>query len=80
MTTLISECQDQVLEWGACVYEDKLILCYLKDVKSELYVHDLVNGDRLHQIPLDIGSVTSVFADKRYSEFFFMFNSTIIPR
>jgi len=79
MTTLIPECEDSVLEWSACVHQDKLILCYLKDVKSELYIHDLATGERLHQIPLDIGSVTSVFADKRYSEFFFMFNSTIIP-
>ena len=80
MTTLIAECKDQVLEWAACVNEDKLIICYLKDVKNVLYVHDLSTGDRLHQIPLEIGSVTGVSADKRYSEWFYTFNSTIIPR
>ena len=80
MTTLIAECEDQVLEWAACVNEDKLIICYLKDVKNVLYVHDLSTGDRLHQIPLEIGSVTGVSADKRYSEWFYTFNSTIIPR
>ena len=80
MTTLIAECEDQVLEWAACVNEDKLIICYLKDVKSLLYIHDLSTGDRLHQIPLEIGAVTGVSADKRYSEWFYTFNSTIIPR
>lgn len=79
MTDLVEESTDEVLEWAACVNETQLILCYLKDVKNVLYVHDLASGHRLHQIPLDIGSVTSVFAKKRLSEWFFTFNSIIIP-
>ena len=50
-----------------------------QDVKNVLYVHDLKSGNRLHQIPLEIGSISSVWGRKRYSEVFFMFTSIIIP-
>ena len=79
MKTLVPENPEEVLEWAACVHEKYLLLCYLKDVKTVLYVHDLLSGGRLHQIPLDIGTVSSVSAKRRYSEFFFMFTSMIIP-
>ena len=79
ITTLVPENPEEVLEWAACVHQNKLLLCYLKDVKTVLYVHDLNDGKRLHQLPLDIGTVSSVSAKKRYSEFFFMFTSIIIP-
>ena len=52
---------------------------FFQDVKNVLYVHDLKSGNRLHQIPLEIGSISSVWGRKRYSEVFFMFTSIIIP-
>ena len=58
MTTLVPESSDQVLEWAAAVNEDQLILCYLKDVKNVMFIHDLASGAKIHQIPLEIGSVT----------------------
>jgi len=79
LTTLVPEIPDEVLDWTACVNEDKLLMCYKKDVKNVLYVHDLKSGNRLHQIPLEIGSISSVWGRKRYSEVFFMFTSIIIP-
>ena len=78
MTTLIPESED-VMEDVICADANKLILHYLKDVKSVLQVHDLSTGKLMHPIPLDIGCVTSISADKRYSEAFFMFNSMIVP-
>ena len=45
-----------------------------------MYIHELKSGNRLHEIPLDIGSICQLSGDKRYSEFFYMFTSTIIPK
>ena len=51
MTTLVPELKDEVLEWATCTNETQLVLGYLKDVKSALYVHSLDSGDRICQIP-----------------------------
>lgn len=40
------------------VAEDKMMVCYLEDVKDQLYVHDFHTGERLYQIPLSIGYAT----------------------
>ena len=57
MTTLIPETED-VMDDVICADGNKLILHYLKDVKSVLQVHDLETGKFLHSIPLDIGQVS----------------------
>ncbi|BFZ21312.1 hypothetical protein BsWGS_24351 [Bradybaena similaris] len=77
--TLVQEDADAVLEWASCVNKDKLILCYLRDVKNELFVYDLATGERRFQFPLDVGSVVSFSGKKKTTEIFYQFLSFLTP-
>ncbi|CAL1541986.1 unnamed protein product [Lymnaea stagnalis] len=77
--TLVEEDAEAVLEWASCVNEDRLVLCYLRDVKNELYVYDLATGDRRFQFPLDVGSVVGFSGKKKGTEIFFQFLSFLTP-
>ena len=39
MSTLIAEHNRNVIEWAKCVNENKLIVCYMEDVKNVMNVH-----------------------------------------
>lgn len=78
-STLIKEHETDVLDWATCVNEDKLILCYIHDVKSVLQVYSLENGTFLRDFPLDIGQVGTFTGDKKYSEIFYNFVSFLNP-
>jgi len=77
-TDLVAECDD-VLEWATGVAGDKLVTCYMHDVKNILQLRDLNSGNVLHQFPLEIGSVTGFSGDIRHNEMFFKFSSQITP-
>ncbi|ESO01437.1 hypothetical protein HELRODRAFT_187164 [Helobdella robusta] len=76
---LIDEQERDVLQWASCVAGNKLVLCYLIDVKSALYVHCLTTGEKLATFPLDIGDVQGFSGDKRYTEIFYKFVSFLTP-
>ncbi|XP_066268669.1 prolyl endopeptidase-like [Branchiostoma lanceolatum] len=78
-TDLVPESETDVMEWTACVNEDKLVLCYLHDVKTELYLHELKTGKRVTTFPLDIGSVVGYSGRKKDSEIFYQFMSFLTP-
>ena len=79
MNTLIPEHCRNVIEWSKCVNEDKMIVCYMEDVKNVMNVHDLQSGKLLYNIPLDIGSVISLSGKKDQHEVFYKFSSMITP-
>ncbi|PVD32016.1 hypothetical protein C0Q70_07442 [Pomacea canaliculata] len=78
-STLIDEDESAVLEWVSCVNQTKLVVCYLRDVKSELFVHDLATGQREAQLPLDVGSIVGFSGKRKDKEIFYHFMSFLTP-
>lgn len=57
-----------------------LVVCYLKDVVSDLQLRSLATGGLTQPIPMPgIGSVASFSGRRRDSEFFFLFTSFTEP-
>jgi len=75
--TLIDEAEHALM--NATLVKDKLILHYLKDVKSNIRIYDL-NGDFLNELHLhDIGTPFSFTSSDSYDEIFFGFTSYLEP-
>ncbi|KAJ3681936.1 hypothetical protein LUZ60_014509 [Juncus effusus] len=76
---VVQEDEKNVLELAQAVNKDKVILCYMSDVKHVLQVRDLKTGAFLHDLPLDIGSISSISSRREDSEFFIGFTSFLTP-
>ncbi|KAH8246746.1 hypothetical protein KR038_004450 [Drosophila bunnanda] len=77
--TLIAEHKSDVLDWVKCVDGDKLLVCYIRDVKSVLQVNSLTDGSLVRVFDLDIGTIVGTSGEKRYSEIFYNFSSFLNP-
>jgi hypothetical protein len=51
--------------WATGVAGNRLVTCYMHDVKNTMQLRDLSTGQELHQFQLDIGSVTGFSGDIR---------------
>ncbi|XP_033235755.1 prolyl endopeptidase [Drosophila pseudoobscura] len=77
--TLIAEHKTDVLDWVRCVDEDKLLVCYIRDVKTVLQANCLRTGKLLRVFDLDIGTIVGTSGEKKYSEIFYNFSSFLSP-
>ncbi|CAI0382351.1 unnamed protein product [Linum tenue] len=76
---VVPESDKDVLEIARAVDGEKLVLSYLSDVKSVLQVRELKTGEFLHQLPVDIGTVTRVSARRQDGVAFIGFTSFLSP-
>ncbi|KDP36852.1 hypothetical protein JCGZ_08143 [Jatropha curcas] len=78
-TDVVSEAEKDVLESARAVNGNQMILSYLSDVKYVLQVRDLKTGSLLHQLPIDIGTVSGISARRKDSTVFIGFTSFLTP-
>ncbi|KAK6766474.1 hypothetical protein RB195_026028 [Necator americanus] len=76
---LVPENPRHKMDWASPVAGDRLVICYIEDVKDALYVYDLDTGSRFYQFPLKIGSLSGFFGKKSLDEMFFGFESFTVP-
>jgi prolyl oligopeptidase len=76
---VVPEDEKNVLEIAYAVNSNQLLTCYMSDVKHILQVRDLNTGDLLYDLPLDIGSVSSLTCRREDSQFFIGFTSFLTP-
>ncbi|CAM0947124.1 unnamed protein product [Alopecurus aequalis] len=78
-TDVISEHERDVLESADAVNGNQLVVCYMSDVKHTLQIRDLITGNLLHQLPLEIGSVSEISCRREDKEVFIGFTSFLSP-
>ncbi|CAG9796979.1 unnamed protein product [Diatraea saccharalis] len=78
-TTLVPEHERDVLRWAAAVGGDKLVLHYVRDVKSVLQLHRARDGALLRELPLDKGAVGGFSGRKNQTEIFYQLTSFLTP-
>ncbi|KAI8438167.1 hypothetical protein MSG28_010789 [Choristoneura fumiferana] len=77
--TLIPEHPSDVLDWASAVDNDKLVIHYVRDVKSVLQLHSMASGALMQTFDLDVGSVVGFSGKKEQREIFYHFMSFLTP-
>uniref|UniRef100_A0A7E4V9V2 Prolyl endopeptidase n=1 Tax=Panagrellus redivivus TaxID=6233 RepID=A0A7E4V9V2_PANRE len=76
---VIPEDPKRKLEYVAVAAGDKLIVEYLQDCSSRVYINDYKTGKVLCQIPLELGTFGALAARKDRTEVFFTYDSFLSP-
>ncbi|CAG7708907.1 unnamed protein product, partial [Allacma fusca] len=77
--TLVSEHPKDVLDWASAAAHDKLVVCYIHDVKSALSLLRLKDGSLVKNFPLEVGNVTEYSGKREHTDIFFQFTSFLSP-
>ncbi|XP_065202531.1 prolyl endopeptidase-like [Planococcus citri] len=75
---LVSEHEKNTMEWASAAHDKYLILSYIEDVKSAVYLHDIVTGKMIKKFKFDIGSIGAC-CDRQTPNVFFTFGSFLTP-
>ncbi|KAG2633403.1 hypothetical protein PVAP13_2NG269300 [Panicum virgatum] len=78
-TDVLPEHEKDVLESADAVNNNQLLVCYMSDVKHILQLRDLRTGNLIHQLPLEIGSVSEISCRREDKEVFIGFTSFLSP-
>ncbi|XP_065166170.1 prolyl endopeptidase-like isoform X2 [Atheta coriaria] len=76
---LIPEDPKDVLDWGKPINNDKLVLCYLRDVKHTLSLHKLESGEKIMDFDVDLGTINGTSGKRDHDEMFYGFGSFLTP-
>ncbi|KAI7938203.1 hypothetical protein MJO28_015123 [Puccinia striiformis f. sp. tritici] len=77
---LIKEDPEAVLEGYHPTNKDLVVLSYSRDVKDELYLHELESGKRIKPIGQHlIGTIGGLSGKRTHNEFFFQISSFLSP-
>uniref|UniRef100_A0A7E4UNI6 Prolyl endopeptidase n=1 Tax=Panagrellus redivivus TaxID=6233 RepID=A0A7E4UNI6_PANRE len=77
--TVIPEDPKRKLQNVAVAAGDKMLVEYLQDCSSRVYINDFNTGNVLCQIPLEIGTLSSLICRKDQTEVFFSYGSFLSP-
>lgn len=77
--TLISEDPNDVLVWAKPINNDKLAICYLRDVKHALSLHKLEDGMKIMDFNVGLGTISEFSGMRDHNEMFFTFMSFLTP-
>ncbi|TVU41967.1 hypothetical protein EJB05_15531, partial [Eragrostis curvula] len=78
-TDVVPEHEKDVLESADTVNNNQLLVCYMSDVKNILQLRHLGTGTLIHQLPLEIGSVSEISCRREDKEAFIGFVSFLSP-
>ncbi|XP_018008695.1 prolyl endopeptidase isoform X2 [Hyalella azteca] len=78
-TVLLPENKKDVLDWVQPIDNDKMLCCYIQDVKSVLQLRWLATGDLICNLPLEIGTIDGVSGERKQTELFYKFASKLSP-
>ncbi|KAF6172556.1 hypothetical protein GIB67_007069 [Kingdonia uniflora] len=78
-TNVLEEAEKDVLESAFAVNGNQILVSYLSDVKYVLQIRDLKTGTLLHNLPIDIGTISGISGQRKDSEVFIGFTSFLTP-